>query len=347
MSDPTADVLWMVRGAWVTMVLRAGCRLEVFDLLETPHTAAEVADRIDADPRATERLLRALDELGLLEEADGRYVANARGATLASGHPDGLRSLALMQSWLPNVTAWHHLDEAVSSGTSVYERVNGTPPWEHLNAHPEEEALFNRAMARRAGDQVAAVLAGADLTAATSLVDVGGGRGAMLAGLLGALPHLTGVVADRPDVAAEAESAFAQAGLGARAHGVGCDFFVSVPEGSDVYLLSNVLHDWDDHESVRILRTVRRSMRSDSRLLLVEKLLDVPGRSPAETRDLAFVDLHMLVMFGARERTLAEYDALLAEAGFGPGVVLRDPTTWDVVEYRPDVGAPATGRVTE
>lgn len=343
MSDPTADVLWMVRGAWVTMLLRGACRLAVFDLLETPHTAAQVADRVDADPRATERLLRALRELGLLEEApDGGYVVNERGSTLGSGHPDGLQSLVLMQSWLPNVTAWHHLDDAVRSGTSVYERVNAASPWEHLNAHPEEEALFNRSMARRAGDQVDAILAGVDLTADTSVVDVGGGRGAMLAGLLGAHPHLSGVVADRPDVAAEAQAAFAEAGLGERAHGVGCDFFVSVPEGSDVYVLSNVLHDWDDHECGRILRTVRSAMRADSRLLLVEKLLDAPSRSEAETRDLALVDLHMLVMFGARERTLAEYDAVLLEAGFTSGVVPQDRMTWDVVEYRPAPAAPAT-----
>ena len=174
-------------------------------------------------------------------------------------------------------------------------------------------------MARRADGQVAAIIAGIDLAGAETVVDVGGGRGAMLAGVLRAWPRLTGVVADRPDVAAEADGAFAEAGLSDRAHGVGCDFFDSVPSGADVYFLSNVLHDWDDESCARILRTVRSAMDAGSRLVVVERLLGVPGRSPAEARDLAFLDLHMLVMFGARERTMAEYDVLLADAGFGPG----------------------------
>ena len=98
--------------------------------------------------------------------------------------------------------------------------------------------------------------------------------------------------------------------------GVGCDFFESVPEGADVYFLSNVLHDWDDEDCRRILRTIRKGMSEGSRLVVVERVLGAPGRSAAQVRDLALVDLHMLVAFGARERTEAEYDELLVAAGF-------------------------------
>ena len=335
-EDAVTEVLWMARGAWVTMALRAGCRLGLFDLLVEPRPVAAVAEATDTDPGALRRLSRALTGLGLLAEGpDDTFVVTERGSTLGRDHPSSLRSLVLMQSWLPNVASWNHLDDAVRSGTGVYERVNGADPWDHLGAHPDQEVEFNRAMARRADGQVAALVAGLDLADAETVVDVGGGRGAMLAGVLRAWPRLTGVVADRPEVADEADTALAEAGLADRAHGVGCDFFSGVPSGADVYLLSNVLHDWDDADCVRILRTVRAAMDDESRLVVVEKLLGVPGRSAGEERDLAFVDLHMLVMFGARERTLEEYDALLTEAGFRPGHVPATGTSWSVVVTGP------------
>src|SRR4051794_10390212 len=335
-NDPVTDVLWMVRGAWVTMSIRAGCRLDLFDHLVEPRSAEGLAEAAEADPGAMRRLLRVLAELGLLEEGgDGTFVDTDLGSTLSRDHPRSLRSLVLMQSWLPNVATWNHLDDAVRSGAGVYERVNGAPPWEHLNAHPDQEAEFNRSMARRADGQVAAIVAGIDLADAETVVDVGGGRGAMLAGVLQAWPHVTGVVADRPDVATEADTAFGAAGLGDRAHGVGCDFFESVPSGADVYFLSNVLHDWDTDSCRRILRTVRSAMDAQSRLVVVERLLDVPGRSPTDTRDLAFVDLHMLVMFGARERTKEEYDVLFAAAGFGPGDLIGPEMSWNLVVTSP------------
>ena len=337
-EDPVADVMWMVRGAWVTMSIRAGCRLGLFDHLAERRSAAWLAEATASDQGALTRLLRALTEIGLVEARDdGTYLDTPRGSTLTEAHPASLRSLALMQSWLPNVATWNHLDDAVLSGSGVYERVNGADPWEHLSAHPEQEVQFNRSMARRADGQVAAIVAGIDLAEVETVVDVGGGRGAMLAGVLRAWPRLTGVIADRPDVAAEADAAFAEAGLSERAHGVGSDFFEAVPSGADVYFLSNVLHDWDDDDCRRILRTIRSAMDAESRLVVVERLLAVPGRSATDARDLAFVDLHMLVMFGARERTMAEYDALLEDAGFRPGELIGPGMSWNLIETRPAV----------
>jgi precorrin-6B methylase 2 len=338
-ADPVTDVIWMVRGAWVTMALRAGCRLGVFDLLVHPRTTADLAETTSTDPGALDRLLRALAELSLLQQGDdGAFVVTAAGATLTEHHPSNVRSLALMQSWLPNVAAWNHLDDAVRSGSSVYDRVSGVEYWEHLSSHPDQLAEFNRSMARRADGQVAAIVAELDLADAETVVDVGGGRGAMLAGVLRAWPRLTGVLADRPDVAEEADAAFAEHGLSARAHGAACDFFASVPSGADVYFLSNVLHDWNDDDCRRILRTVRAAMDDRARLVVVERVLDVEGRSATDARDLAFVDLHMLVAFGARERTEEEYACLLADAGFDAGPVLGPARSWNLVEARPVAG---------
>jgi CheY-like chemotaxis protein len=191
-------------------------------------------------------------------------------------------------------------------------------------------------MARRAGEQAQALVAHAGLDGVGSLVDVGGGRGGMVEALLRERPGLAAVVADRPEVAAQATSYLSEAGFGTHAHGEPCDFFTSVPEGGDVYTISNVLHDWDDDDCVAILKTVRAAMRADARLLVVEKVLGVAGRRPEADRDLALVDLHMLVMFGARERTQQEYDTLVTAAGFTPTRLLAAESEWNVLEARPE-----------
>jgi len=336
MSDRGVEqVVDLVRGAWVTLTLRGACRLDVFDALDEPRTSEDLAVRVGADPHTLHRLLRVLAHLDLVESDHDVWTVTDLGSLLRGGHPSGMRDLVLMQTWLPSLAAWQNLEDAVRTGHGVYEQVNGRPWWAELAAHPDLEHVFNGAMARRATDQAQALVAHAGLDDVSSLVDVGGGRGGMVAALLRERPGLAAVVADRPEVAAQATSYLAEAGLGTHAHGEPCDFFTSVPEGGDVYTVSNVLHDWNDDDCLAILTTIRSAMRPDARLLVVEKVLGVAGRRPQADRDLALVDLHMLVMFGARERTQEEYDVLVTGAGFTPTRLLAADCEWNVLEARP------------
>jgi hypothetical protein len=328
------DVVWMVRGAWVSLCVRATCELGLMDALDEPRTLGELAGRTSTNPGTLARLLRVLVDLGLLALDDGRYTATPRGQVLRAGHPSGVRNLALMQTLSPHLAAWQHLADGVRSGGAVFEQLHGQTSWEWLAAHPQQETLFNAAMARRATQQATAVRAASDLSTARLIVDVGGGQGAMLAELLTQHPSLHGVVAERPEVAAAATSALAARGLEDRARAEAADFFLAVPSGGDVYVLSNVLHDWADAEASTILRSVHQAMDPTARLLVVESVLDAPGRTADEQRDLHLVDLHMLVMFGAGERTKAEYDALLVAAGFSPAALHPTPNTWNVLETR-------------
>lgn len=328
------EVLWMVRGGWVSLCLRAMCELGVVDALDQPQDLATLATRCSATPAALGRLLRVLVDIGLVSTDQGRYAVTTMGETLRVGHPSGLRHLALMQTELPNLTAWGHLADAVRRGSAVYEDLNGQTQWEWFAAHPAEETVFNAAMARRGATQVGAVVAGYDFSGVRLVIDVGGGQGAMLAALLADQPMLHGIVADRPAVAASATASLAAAGLGARARGEASDFFVSVPTGGEVYLLSNVLHDWDDAQVVMILRSVHAAMGPAAELLIVENVLDAPGRTPSEQRDVHLVDLNMLVLFGARERSQSQYDDLLVAAGFEPSSLSPSPNTWNVLLTR-------------
>lgn len=344
-EDPADAVMWMIRGQWVTLSVRAAVELGVFDRVGDPTTVSDLAAATSCDPGALARLVRVLVDLGLVEvttAAGGATVgigdlvsATPRGALLARGHRSALRELLLMQSVLPNLASWQRLADAVRTGSSVYEAVNGVGEWEFLNANPELGATFDAAMARRGPAQAAALISACDLSDVGMVVDVGGGRGAMLAEVLTATPGLRGLVADRPAVAAAAEAFFAQVGLGDRASAVAVDFFDSVPTGGDGYVMANVLHDWSDADAVRILRTVRSAMGPSARLWVIERVLDAPGRPFEALRDLHLVDLHMLVMFGARERTFAEYDALVRAAGFAAAHLITSNRPWDIIEARP------------
>ncbi|MGI8435208.1 MAG: methyltransferase [Nocardioidaceae bacterium] len=331
------DVVWMVRGAWVSMCVRATCELGIVDALDEPQSLPELATRTSSDPATLTRLLRVLVDLGLLSLGDeGRYAATSRGEVLRIGHPSGVRNLALMQTEIiSNLSVWQHLADAVRHGDAVFENLHGVTLWAWLAANPEKEAVFDASMARRAALQVEAVRAAQALSGAALVVDVGGGQGAMLAGLLEHDPPLHGIVADRPEVAAAATARLAAAGLGERAWGEPADFFVMVPTGGDFYVLSNVLHDWNDAEAASILRVVHAAMSTEAHLLVVENVLDAPGRTPSQERDVHLVDLHMLLMFGAQERTKAEYDALLVAAGFAPSTLGPSPNTWNVMETQP------------
>ena len=189
---------------------------------------------------------------------------------------------------------------AVRSGGVPFESVHGERFFTHLAAHPELVGAFQASMRDRSAREAAAVVASYDFAVFGTVVDVGGGGGVLLKAILDAAPGVSGVLFDRPEVAAKSPLP-----------AVAGDFFVEVPAGADAYLLSRVIHDWSDADAVAILRTCRRAMGDSARLLLVEA--ELPERAadhPAAIR----MDLHMLALLGGRERTRAEYAALLAEA---------------------------------
>lgn len=342
-ADDVEAVAWLVRGAWVSQCVRAMADLGLADAMAAPTTVEELASSTTVEelasstttrPDALLRLLRALTDIGLVEpDGPGRYRLTPRGAVLRRDHPADLRSMALMQNWAPNLTAWSDLSAAVASGEGTFEAANGATLWLTLSRHPRQQAIFNAAMARRASQQVQTIRDACDLADVGTVVDVGGGRGAMLAALLAAEPHLRGVLADRPDVVPEARETFEKAGVADRCEIREADFFVGVPAGGDAYVLSNILHDWTDEQCLQILRTVRAAMPPGSRLWVLERVLDPdPPRSPGEQAELHLLDLNMLVLFGARERTQVEYAALLTQTGFLAPRVHSPSGQLDVVE---------------
>jgi hypothetical protein len=349
--DPVAAATALVRGQFVSLSIRAAVELGVFDALvpgpdptgPNPLVAVpldELARQVSVAPAPLARLLTVLTDLALVvatepqTDAGTAYEITPVGSTFAKGHRSRLRDLVLMRTERSVLDSWQRLAEALRTDGAVFETVHGVDYWAHLAAHPDQETRFNGAMARRGEEQAEALVAAGALDGTRVLVDVGGGEGAMVTELLSRHPGLRGVVADRPEITTATNAAFSRQGLADRAYAAPADFFVEVPTGGDSYVLSNVLHDWDDEDCLRILRTVRAAMMPGAQLWVVERLLDA-DRSVDALRELHLVDLHMLVLFGARERTRAEYDGLLLASGFtGTTVVTGD--AWDVIGVMAD-----------
>ena len=327
--DATWRLARLMDGYLVTQLLAVAARLGVADVLaDGPLTSAEIAEAVDADPRALHRVLRNLAIEEVLEELDdGRFALAPMGERLRTDVPGSLRGAVLARGELYYRSAERFLPAVRGEGVP-YELAHGEPFFEHLGHHPEREAAFQGSMAGRSAQEAADVVAAYDFGAITRLVDVGGGSGILLAAILDSAPNLSGVLFDRPGVVADVARLD-------RCELVAGDFFQSVPEGADCYVLSRVIHDWDDADAIRILARVREAMEPGSRLLLVEALL--PER--AVDQPLAVrMDVNMLMLFSdARERTEAEYRRLLAEADLSLERVLptRSPAGLSVLEALP------------
>ena len=205
-------------------------------------------------------------------------------------------------------SAWGGLLQSVRTGDTAFDQIFGMTLFEYTGANPEAAAVFNEAMADSTL-MAARVVAGAyDFSQAETIVDVGGGTGAFLAGILRANPQSRGVLFDQPNVVAGSDGLLASAGVADRCDVVGGDFFETVPVGGDIYILSWIIHDWDDARSLTVLRNCRRAMGDDARLLVIEQVVP-PGNDPSLSK---LYDLHMLVLSGGRERSEDEYRDLLA-----------------------------------
>ena len=334
MATPAATLLHLMTGYRAMQALYVAARLGIADLLKDgARGSEELARATGADARALHRLLRALASLGVFgEDADGRFTPSELGALLRSDVPGSLRAAAIFFGDERNWHAWGKLERSVMSGEPV-RGPRGTQVFLEESARdPEGAALFNAAMTSLTSAFDAAVTAAYDFSRLGTLVDVGGGQGALISGILAANPTLRGILFDIPPVIESARGRIGEAGLAGRCELVAGDFFASVPAGGDAYVLKWVIHDWDDEHSAAILRSCHRAMARDGRLLLVERVVPERIDQSADTQGMLLADLNMLLLTGGRERTAAEYNTLLASAGFTLARIVPTGTQLSIVE---------------
>ena len=314
---PPAALYQLATGHYVSHAIYAAAKLGIADLLGTgPQRCDDLAKATGTHAPALRRVLRLLASAGVFAETeDGRFELTPVGSCLQSG-PGSFRPVALLFTSPGVRAAWGDLLHSVRTGEPALNHVFGMGSFEYFAQHPEEAAVFDEAMGAFTAMVAIAVAAAYDFSRFGTIIDVGGGEGALLAGILRANPALRGVVFDMPRVAEGANETIAAAGLGDRCEFVGGDFFEAVPGGGDAYILKHVIHDWDDERAVRILRNCRRAMKAEGKLLIVEGVYPERIDRSVVSRGAAANDVNMLVCTGGRQRAEAEFRALFDAAGF-------------------------------
>lgn len=314
----------------------AAAELRIADhLTNGPKNVDELARATGSHAPSLHRLLRALASLELcIEREDGSFALSPMGSLLRTDGSHSLRSWVLWwgkYQW----PLWGNLLYSVKTGESARKLATGTEGFGHLERDAEVAAVFNHAMAQLTRLVAAEVVRVYDFAGMRRIVDVGGGYGALLAAVLEAHPDAHGVLYDLPHAIEGARVHLANAGLQKRCEFSTGNFFDSVPHGADAYLLKAVIHDWNDEQSTIILRNCRRAIQQHGKLLLVERIMPERLEACALHRAIARADLTMLVGPGGRERTEAEFIALLRASGFGLARVVATALEYSILEADP------------
>ncbi len=322
---PEVQVFERATGVAYTVALAIFVKSGYADLFnQGPLSADDVANKLGRDRDATFRFLHLLASAGMLQmQRDGRFAHNRVSKTLTTGHPTRAGEFAKYFASGSNVQAWLDLDQTLQTGKNAFERVHGMDVWAWFDKHPDERECFAHAMMGLTLATAPFVAAHYPFHEAKTVCDVGGGRGTLLSEILLRHPHLQGELVDAAGVLESARALLAHRSLEARVTLTPSSFFTSVPSGADVYLLKNILHDWDDARCLQILKNVRTAAKPGQRVVVIESILDRtrpdPLVSPADVQ-------MMVVCCEGRERSLADFHRLLQQAGFDTGRSWSLPT---------------------
>lgn len=317
------SLLDLIQGAVITQAISAAAKLGIADVLgDGPLPADEIAKRVGSDPEATYRLMRTLSGYSVFAvQPDGRFALTPMAEALRDNAPDSMRGMAMLMGHPLLWEDWGHLLESVRTGEANMPKLRGMGAYDFLMANPEYAMVFFQGMRSLSESETAPVLAAYDFSQFRTIVDVVGGRGTLLAGILSQAPNARGVLYDRDMATAEAPAVFDAAGVAERVtieHGT---YFDKLPAGADAYVLKHILHDFAEPECLTVLRNVREAIAPDGKMLVIEYVLN--GNNERHIGNI--IDMWLLLLLGAKERTLPEYTELFAKAGLK--VVRSVPTT--------------------
>lgn len=328
---PPAAMIELILGAFIPQAIQTAAALNIADALAAkPLPLDELSNRVGADPEALSRLMRALISRGIFRQhRDGRYGLTPLATTLRSATPSSTAPAALFWGSRKHREHWSLLLESVKTGEPSISLLRGKEFFDYLDDDPELAKLFDDAMTSVSALAERVIIGAYDFSPYSTIVDVGGGHGRLLAGILATTPTAQGVLYDLPRVVEGAPALLRQRGVEARVRIEGGSFFESVPDGADAYILQRVIHDWPDERAIAILGKVRAAAeKSNAAVLLVETVM------PTHDRDFIgkWIDLEILLSLPGRERTTEEYRALLRQAGLRMTRVVQTASPLSVVE---------------
>jgi hypothetical protein len=311
-----AALIEVIGGYMASQALSLAAELKIADhIADGVDTSAALAEATGSHEPSLHRLLRMLTAKGIFSEPEpGRFGLTAVGEQLRTDSPDSLWAFTRFFTDQSLFTSWQSVGHTTKTGECAFDKVHGKNAYVYLSEQPELSALFNYAMSQESRISAGQVAAGIDFSDVKTVVDIGGGDGTLLKAILTAHPHLSGVCFDSASGVAEAPGVLAEAGLTERCEVVAGDFFSSVPEGGDLYIIKSVFQDWDNEPAANLLKTVRAHMPETATLLIVGSVLT--DTATTDEPVMFLTDANMLVTAGGRERTESEFRTLLADTGF-------------------------------
>jgi ubiquinone/menaquinone biosynthesis C-methylase UbiE len=324
---PAAQLMRFIVGRWISKPIYAVAELGIADMLvDGPLSIEVLARRSQTHAPSLYRVMRALASVGVFSEiADRHFELTPMAECLRTG---AMRSVALLFNSEWSDKAWMCFMDSVRTGETAFERAHGAPLSDWLEGNPETARIFNEANALKAATSHRAIIDVYNFSGIHTLIDVGGGVGALMAEILAVNPRMQGVIADVPAVIREAAALIRARGIEDRCKLLECDFFESIPPGGDAYLMSHILHDWPDDRCRTILSNCHRAMKPGARLLIIEIVIP-PGNEPSVGK---LLDIEMLVITGGRERTEQEFRTLLEASGFSLSRVVPTGESISIIE---------------
>ncbi len=313
-ENPSPPALFeMATAYWVSQAIYVAAKLGIADLLrDRPQSCAALAASTGSDAPSLFRLMRSLSSVGIFSHlGGGRFALSQLADRLRTDVHGSLRAMVITIGEI-HYQACGNLLHSVQTGSPAFDAVFGVSLFDYLQHNVDAADAFNKAMTNVSSMLAYAVVMAYDFAGISSIVDIGGGQGKLLEKILQLTPGIRGTVFDTASTIERAQRGLGNDAWSRRCSYVIGDFFTSVPQGADAYLLCGVIHDWDDRRAIRILRNCRRAMAGKGRLLIVDMVVpDTDARCFSK-----LLDLNMLAMTGGQERTIDEFVALLDAADY-------------------------------
>lgn len=332
-QSPEHRLQQMLPNLWLIQMIYVAAKLGIADLLcDGPLSVEVLATTTDVHAPSLYRVLRALASQGIFAEVESRrFELTPMAHLLRSDVPGSMRNVAL---WRGEPWRWHPIGElmhSVKTGETAFNHVMGVGLFDYLGQNAEAYTVFNQEMTTMTIEQGIAVTDSYDFSQSGLIVDIGGGHGSLMEAILTTYPSTQGLIFDLPEVVEEARARLVAAGVMERCELVAGSFFESLPEGGDIYILKDIVHDWDDEHVSLILHNCHQVITNNSKLLIIERVIP-PGN---EAHFGKMVDIEMLTLTGGRERTEDEYQTLLRSFGFELKFIRPTSTAHDIMEAIP------------
>ena len=323
-SPADIQIMQLTTACWTSRCLHIIAELGVADALgDLPQSTEALAKATGTQPLALYRVLRLLASVGIFEWKDGTWHHTEASRLLRADHPASLRDYVRMLGLPVFWDAFGDLEHSLRTGECAFTKRHAEGVFEYLAKHPEESRIFDSAMTSKSHRDIAAILPAYDFSQFASIADIAGGRGHLVRAILKSSPKTEGILFDQSHVVAEVAPE-----NGEKLKVVGGNFFTDAVPKADAYLLMNIIHDWPDAESIKILSAIRGAMPAHARVLIIETVVP-PAPGPHLSKEL---DIIMMAIPGGMERTQEEYAALASKCGLRLKLMVETKSPYSILE---------------